>query len=275
MTKDTEALREALKDLARGVFIDAATITHHSWVDGTNGREPDFDEYAGDYAESFADAYVDNITAALATPASDVAPVEYETLIAAGFDEYAAHCALRTEPDGGFCHAYFYSDGQWRFQTGGNDLTLADGTILRCVLTKRLFAHPPLAQSVDPDTASCARSLIAQALHGETNAISRAIVDDDDRVFIEMDDVEALLVGVLQSVDPAGGEALREVAAKYADMGIDERAEAMADNCDGDPWELIGYFREKLRQSQARVDAANNAATGFAKKLAALKGPAA
>lgn len=75
MTKDTEALREALKDLARGVFIDAATITHHSWVDGTNGREPDFDEYAGDYAESFADAYVDNITAALATPASDVAPV--------------------------------------------------------------------------------------------------------------------------------------------------------------------------------------------------------
>lgn len=72
MTKDTEALREALKDLARGVFIDAATITHHSWVDGTNGREPDFDEYAGDYAESFADAYVDNITAALATPASDV-----------------------------------------------------------------------------------------------------------------------------------------------------------------------------------------------------------
>lgn len=70
-------------------------------------------------------------------------------------------------------------------------------------------------------------------------------------------------------VDPVGGEALREVAAKYADMGIDERAEAMADNCDGDPWELIGYFREKLRQSQARVDAANNAATGFAKKLAA------
>lgn len=77
MTQDTEALREALKDLARGVFIDAATITHHSWVDGTNGREPDFDEYAGDYAESFADAYVDNITAALATPASDVAPVAW------------------------------------------------------------------------------------------------------------------------------------------------------------------------------------------------------
>lgn len=78
MTKDTDALREALKDLARGVFIDAATITHHSWVDGTNGREPDFDEYAGDYAESFADAYVDNITAALATPASDVAPVDVD-----------------------------------------------------------------------------------------------------------------------------------------------------------------------------------------------------
>ncbi|MEG8224021.1 hypothetical protein OSJ57_26045, partial [Sphingomonas sp. HH69] len=78
-------------------------------------------------------------------PAS-VESVEYETLIAAGFDDYAARCALRTDPDGVFCHAYFYSDGQWRFQTGGNDLTLPDGTILRCVLTKRLYARP------EPDT---------------------------------------------------------------------------------------------------------------------------
>ena len=65
-----EALREALKDMARGVFIDAATQTHHSWVDGTNGREPDFDEAAGDYAEGFADAYADNILAALKGPAA-------------------------------------------------------------------------------------------------------------------------------------------------------------------------------------------------------------
>lgn len=78
-------------------------------------------------------------------PAS-VELVEYETLIAAGFDDYAARCALRTAPDGVFCHAYFYSDGQWRFQTGGNDLTLPDGTILRCVLTKRLYTRP------EPDT---------------------------------------------------------------------------------------------------------------------------
>jgi len=65
-----EALREALKDMARGVFIDAATQTHYSWVDGTNGREPDFDEAAGDYAEGFADAYADNILAALKGPAA-------------------------------------------------------------------------------------------------------------------------------------------------------------------------------------------------------------
>lgn len=103
---------------------------------------------------------------ALATPASDVAPVEYETLIAAGFDEYAAHCALRTEPDGGFCHAYFYSDGQWRFQTDGNDLTLADGTILRCVLTKRLFAHPP-AHPVDPAGGEALREAVRDALASE------------------------------------------------------------------------------------------------------------
>lgn len=67
---------------------------------------------------------------------------EYEALIAAGFDDYAARCALHTEDDGGFCHAYFYSDGQWRFQTGGNDLQLENGKVLRCVLTKLLYARP-------------------------------------------------------------------------------------------------------------------------------------
>jgi len=65
-----------------------------------------------------------------------------ETLIAAGLDEYAVTCALRTESDGGFCHAYFYSDGQWHFQTGGHDLVTRDGSTLRCLLTKRLYAHP-------------------------------------------------------------------------------------------------------------------------------------
>ena len=145
MTKDTEALREAAFRIANMhmLAVGASLST--------------FDERAR-YVQRLADEI-----AALATPASDVAPVEYETLIAAGFDEYAAHCALRTEPDGGFCHAYFYSDGQWRFQTGGNDLTLADGTILRCVLTKRLFAHPPLAQSVDPVAEEALRDALVSA----------------------------------------------------------------------------------------------------------------
>lgn len=120
-------------------------------------------------------------------------------------------------------------------------------------------ARPPLAQSVDPVAGHANTERDAIELFAHLNCPSCGGSG-------HIDDV---------TVDPVAGEALREVAAKYADMGIDERAEAMADNCDGDPWELIGYFREKLRQSQARVDAANNAATGFAKKLAALKGPAA
>lgn len=71
-----------------------------------------------------------------------VATDEHTVLIAAGLDDYAARCALKTGPEGVFCHAYFYSDGQWRFQTGGNDLHMPDGKVLTCVLTKRLYAHP-------------------------------------------------------------------------------------------------------------------------------------
>jgi hypothetical protein len=64
-------LREALLDIAKGVFIDAATQVHHSWVDGTNGREPDFGEAASDYAASFIDAYMEVVSDALsATPAT-------------------------------------------------------------------------------------------------------------------------------------------------------------------------------------------------------------
>ena len=64
-TGQERALREALKDIAKGVFVDAATQVHYSWIDGTNGRAPDFGEAASDYAESFADAYVEMIGAAL------------------------------------------------------------------------------------------------------------------------------------------------------------------------------------------------------------------
>jgi hypothetical protein len=55
--------------------------------------------------------------------------------------------------------------------------------------------------------------------------------------------------------------------AKYADMDIDERAVAMADNHDGDPWELIGFFREKLRQSEHNAGAAKTAAIDLAVRL--------
>lgn len=41
------------------------------------------------------------------------------------------------------------------------------------------------------------------------------------------------------------------LAAKYADLPIDEKARAMADDCVGDPWELLGYFREKLEQAES------------------------
>lgn len=81
---------------------------------------------------------------------------ERATLMAAGFDDWAAYCALRTENDGGFCHAYFYSDGLWRFQTGGDDLHQSDGKVLRCVLTKRLYAVP---QSLSTDLANAEKQL--------------------------------------------------------------------------------------------------------------------
>ena len=71
-TGQERALREALKDMAKGVFVDAATQVHYSWIVGTNGRAPDFGEAASDYAESFADAYVEMIGAALPhQPATD------------------------------------------------------------------------------------------------------------------------------------------------------------------------------------------------------------
>lgn len=49
--------------------------------------------------------------------------------------------------------------------------------------------------------------------------------------------------------------------AKYADMTIDEKANAMADDCVGDGWELVGYFREKARQAQANADSTRDAVT--------------
>lgn len=101
------------------------------------------------YAEAEMRNRLASIDTATPTKAPQPEPVaeEYHTLLAAGFDEYTARCALRAESDGGFCHAYFYSDGDWRFQTGGKDLTI-DGRTVRCVLTKRLYAHPVAAEPV-------------------------------------------------------------------------------------------------------------------------------
>jgi hypothetical protein len=99
---------------------------------------------------------------------------EREALIAAGVDEYAATCALRTEKDGGFCHAYFYTDGQWHFQTGGHDLTLKDGSVLRCLLAKRLYAHPPAT----PDDVTALRDFVFD-FEAEF-CIEGVIVDDPD-----------------------------------------------------------------------------------------------
>lgn len=38
--------------------------------------------------------------------------------------------------------------------------------------------------------------------------------------------------------------------AKYAELSTDEKAVAMANDCVGDPWELLGYFRTKLEQAE-------------------------
>lgn len=241
MTKDTEALQRRSAEPSDGEIYSLA-----SFGGDANAKA------------RFVAGLIEKVEQALATPASDVAPVEYETLIAAGFDEYAAHCALRTEPDGGFCHAYFYSDGQWRFQTGGNDLTLADGTILRCVLTKRLFAHPPLAQSVDPvavlqyDKVTC----------GNENEMPKVISCN----WLPDGEYPVFLAAPVPVEPVAGGEALREAVR-------DALASELGDTYDcGRVWEAwsVGTMGEDdFTPVNDRVDEIADAI------LAALKGPAA
>lgn len=60
------------------------------------------------------------------------------------------------------------------------------------------------------------------------------------------------------------------LASKYENMDVHERATAMADDCVGDPWELLGYFREKLRQSERDAEQARDAATRAVQRVAAL-----
>ncbi|WP_037514282.1 hypothetical protein [Sphingobium xenophagum] len=263
MTKDTEALQEALTaHYPTGEWMQPCG--NHVLCCSCN------ENLWGVDRDACKAAWRMHVIEALATPASDVAPVgdaqrvsdpyklsdgggfdpvsggvapvEYDTLIAAGFDDYAAHCALRTEPDGGFCYAYFYSDGQWRFQTGGNDLTLPDGKLLRCVLTKRLYAHPPHPAPVDPVETLAQKqarevmrprsgSAMAQPPFGQAYGMSAAPVEP-----------------------VAGGEALREALVSAA--------------CDGIADDYM--TSEKHHPGYVLIPSAK-----FEAILAALKGPAA
>lgn len=225
---------------------------------------------------------------ALATPASDVAPVAWLYEIA-GSGVWRLYKTRYTSPQQvaeGWTETPLYAHPPHPAPVDSDEAVRLLRGIVR--LSEMGFDASMREPEEDGNYAVYTRAKAFLDGHPSSVALSEALRDIPDEVYRHI--AESKDVGNARSrvadlvaqlplttpVDPvAGGEALREVAAKYADMGIDERAEAMADNCDGDPWELIGYFREKLRQSQARVDAANNAATGFAKKLAALKGPAA
>jgi len=55
ITRLTEALRaaeERERDAVMSAYCAGATDVHNSWIDGTNGGEPDFGEAASDYYSS-------------------------------------------------------------------------------------------------------------------------------------------------------------------------------------------------------------------------------
>jgi hypothetical protein len=51
--------------------------------------------------------------------------------------------------------------------------------------------------------------------------------------------------------------------ADLSDMSVEERANTLADTGKGDPWELVGYFREKARQAEERLKAEKEASAKF------------
>jgi hypothetical protein len=57
-------IRDLVKDLLSGAYIDAATATHHAWIDGKASREADFGEAADDYAAEFLDAACEHLSTA-------------------------------------------------------------------------------------------------------------------------------------------------------------------------------------------------------------------
>lgn len=80
------------------------------------------------------------------------------------------------------------------------------GAIAAALATQPATSQEGEAQSDATPTAgsgeaSHARLLIAQMLHGDARAIDRAITDGDDRVFIAMDDVEALVSGMVAAMN--------------------------------------------------------------------------
>lgn len=288
MTKDTKALREAVEQVKQLAQRDMAR-TQTDFL-GRMGQELcDFEAAIEPYPDGElpddvrGDAY-DAISGLaglafaqmlmlrgcdhtiFATPASDVAPVghwlePYRTMDAGGSPETAGQVGhswlidiARAEHDND--PAALEIDMP-RLTEDGTAQILYRGpkVIAACFIVRdpmnfailfRYLAHPPLAQSVDPVAVT---------------SVAPVHADDCEAMIRPRADCTCCPT----PVDPVAGEAL----AKYAGMDLDERAEAMADNCDGDPWELIGYFREKLRQSR------ESASDWKSRALAALKGPAA
>lgn len=135
-------------------------------------------------------------------------------------------------------------------------------------ISERHRAKPRYSPAAPEGVGTEARWLIAAALHGEARAIDRAIVDGDDCVFIAMDDVEALLVGVLSAystpvadretttstVDDRGpavrGAQAGDMFAIMADAIADRRGISEEDRTDG----MMAVFRRDARAAYAAAE---------------------
>ena len=138
-----------------------------------------------------------------------------------------------------------------RFRTKLNDLmhlSFVEGAAQGVLQFAPVIATPPIQTGALVDALECVRE--------HFDGVRR------DKDWFETERVVRATLTQIQNAQP--------IPEKYAAMSIDERANAMADDCAGDPWELIGFFREKLRQSEANADSAKSAAIEYAKRFAAL-----
>ncbi|WP_277969346.1 Lar family restriction alleviation protein [Sphingomonas echinoides] len=95
---------------------------------------------------------------------------------------------------------------------------------------ERQFASAIEARITLPDGSGAsdsdgtyARSLIIEMLYGDARAIDRAIIDPDDRVMIDMVDIEALVCGLIVGTRPdAGDEDVERVASRFDGIGYSE-----------------------------------------------------